>query len=405
MTARNFNNVTSVGTLTAPASPSDTSMTTTGFTNYPTAPFTATVERNTISEEVVLVTAVNTGTLTVTRGYNGTAAQTHLAGSTVEHTAVALDFTEANAHVNATDSVHGVTGGLVGDEAPQTLLDKTLVSPVLTADVSAGDAVVAYVPEGAEARNLFRGMDPAGDDVAVIDSTGQATFARVQSTGNSETDGNHQVDGNLAVGGTATLTGAVTVTGATTLNGAVTIPAESAASSPVRKSTTDGYNTRLTTAEGTLTAATSAATASVIAKRDASGRLAVANGAASGDVVNKGQMDAADAALSTRVTTLESDTGWVNLSYGSGFAGGQMKYRVRNGFCTATVNAAYAGSYTAGAVVTTLPVGGRPSIQLFAEGGYLAAPVPFDIATTGVITTDNTTAATGIVFTVTFPIG
>src|SRR5215203_1997538 len=110
MAARNFNNTTTVGALAAPISASAVTAAVTSFSNYPPAPFTATLDRNTPTEEVVLVTAVNAGVLTVTRGYNGTAAQAHLAGCAVEHTAVALDFTEANVHTNATSSVHGTSG-------------------------------------------------------------------------------------------------------------------------------------------------------------------------------------------------------------------------------------------------------------------------------------------------------
>jgi hypothetical protein len=45
--------------------------------------------------------------------------------------------------VNATTGVHGTTGSLVGAQGSQTIFDKTLVSPVLQADATAGDAVVA----------------------------------------------------------------------------------------------------------------------------------------------------------------------------------------------------------------------------------------------------------------------
>lgn len=298
MTSRNFNNTTASGTLSAPASTSSTTLATTGFLGYPTAPFTVTLDRNTVTEEVVLVTAAVGANLTVTRGYNGTAAQAHEAGGTVEHTAVALDFTEANAHINATANVHGTEGDLVGTEGSQTLLDKTLTSPLFEADVAMGDAVVAYVPEGAEARNLFRGMDPNGDDVAIIDSTGIVTVTGVHSTGNTETDGNHQVDGNLTVGGTAAFTGAVTV------------PVQSAAASPARKEYVDSVNTaldaRLDTAEATLSAATAAATASVIAKRDSNGRLAVATPSATGDAATKGYADGLNTAMDTRVDVLEA---------------------------------------------------------------------------------------------------
>src|SRR4051812_43361043 len=80
------------GTLTAGA----TTAVLDSVTNLPTAPFTAVWERGSLTnEEVVLVTAVNTGTATVTmtRGYNGTTAVSHNTGMSFEHCTAAIDFT------------------------------------------------------------------------------------------------------------------------------------------------------------------------------------------------------------------------------------------------------------------------------------------------------------------------
>jgi hypothetical protein len=77
MTTRNYSNTATAGSLTAPVSPSDVILAVASFSNLPSAPFTATVDRGLSSEESVLVTAVNSGNVTVTRGYNGTASQTH----------------------------------------------------------------------------------------------------------------------------------------------------------------------------------------------------------------------------------------------------------------------------------------------------------------------------------------
>lgn len=183
MSQRNFNNSTTIGTLSAPAASSATTLTVSSFSGYPAVPFTITVDRNTATEEICLVTAAVAGTLTVTRGFDGTAAQAHSAGAAVEHTAGAIEYTEANAHVNATADVHGVTGVLVGAEGSQSLFDKTLVSAVSQADVTAGDAVVAYVPPGAEVRKLFRGVDSAGSDVITVDSSGNLSGQAVTDTG------------------------------------------------------------------------------------------------------------------------------------------------------------------------------------------------------------------------------
>lgn len=351
MSTRNFNNTSQTGTLAGLTSSGATSLTATGFTGYPSVPFTITVSRGEVDEEIMLVTAAAGTVLTVTRGYNGTAAQTHQAGATVEHTAIALDFSEANTHVNAVTGVHGTTGTLVGTEASQTLLDKTLTSPVCEADTSAGDAIVAYVPVGAEARNLFRGMNPAGDDVALVNSSGQATFARVQSTGNSETDGNHQVDGNLIVGGTAT------VTGAFTFNGAVTIPAESASTSPVRKSTTDAMNTRLTTAETTLSGASSGNVTNALVKRDGAGRIAITSPLGTSDAATKGYADGLNTAMDTRVTTVESKRVRHATSNVRAFHGSAVASFSAVSFANAVIDYSSAG-FTSPPIVVATPTSG-----------------------------------------------
>lgn len=265
-TPRNYNNVTTRGQLSGGVSPTDVSLITAGLNNEPAVPFTITIERNTPGEEVCLVTAVNGDVLTVQRGYDGTAAQTHLAGAAIEHTAVARDFREANQHTTATEGVHGTTGSLVGTEGPQTVMDKTLLSPVMEADAALGDAVVAYVPAGSETRNLFRGMDPNGDDVAVINASG------------------------------ATALKSVTVT-----------DAPAGASSLTRKDYVDaavaGLNSRLATAEGDLAAATSVAGANKIIRADANGYIAVNAPVASAHPGTKGYVDSTAAAAPRMVYT------------------------------------------------------------------------------------------------------
>jgi hypothetical protein len=371
MATRNFNNTTVAGTLSAPAAPADVSMSTTGFTGQPTVPFTATINRGTPTEEVVLVTAVNSGILTVTRGYNGTAATTHLAGSTVEHTAVALDFSEANAHVNGTSNVHGITGPLVGTEAAQTLLDKTLISAVHEADVTAGDAIVAYVPVGAEARSLFRGMDPGGDDVVVITSAGFAYLSGVHSLANLEVDGNTQLDGTLAV------------TGTTTLTGAVTIPVQSAASSPARKEYVDAIGT-------------ASNTGNTVVRRNSDGDFETRTislwnpPTAAAHVTRKDYVDAADAALDTRVDALEATTAATEVTYGSGWVGyvdasipwAGVKYWKKGNVVTLSGAMTASGAKAAGNIAFTLPAGFRPPYTVNVTPD-LSSPTSFVLRATG----------------------
>jgi hypothetical protein len=119
--------------LTGSISNSDTSLTVASTTGYPASlPFEIHVELGTSNEEIMLVTAVAGSTFTVTRGYDSSTAVSHSAGARVVHGVSAIDFTDTADHLEATSSVHGVTGGnLVGTTQTQTLSNKTLTSPTI----------------------------------------------------------------------------------------------------------------------------------------------------------------------------------------------------------------------------------------------------------------------------------
>ena len=74
---------------------------------YPSSfPFTLALDRGTSSQEVVLCTSTTGGDVfNVTRGYDGTTAVSHNQGASVEHTASAIDYREANTFVNLLQNV------------------------------------------------------------------------------------------------------------------------------------------------------------------------------------------------------------------------------------------------------------------------------------------------------------
>lgn len=275
MSERNFNNTTTVGTLSIGVNAADTSLSVDDFSSNPTAPFAITISRNTETEEICLVTSVVGSNLTVTRGYDGTAAQSHSAGATVEHTAIAMDFQDANDHVEATSGVHGTSGDLVGTEGSQTLADKNLLSGTHTADVTDGDAIVAVIPPGADVRNLLRGVNSSGVDVIIIDSDGEITTARVHATSTMECDGNLQVDGTLTAAA-ASVSGNLTVTGDVTIGDDVTFDSATGRTATFTESVsgvTPTAGAHFCTKTYTDAIGTTAATSNTIARRDASGNL------------------------------------------------------------------------------------------------------------------------------------
>lgn len=104
MALRNYSNTAQPTSLTADVSgdSGSTTISVLSTAGFPPTPFTIGVDRGTSVAEIMLVTAVASGTLTVNRGVDGTVAQAHSEGASVEHVSSASDFQVANAHINDT---------------------------------------------------------------------------------------------------------------------------------------------------------------------------------------------------------------------------------------------------------------------------------------------------------------
>lgn len=126
MALRNYSNSSVETTLAVSVSDTDTAIQMASVTGWPAAPFTIIIDPDEITEEACLVTDVVSNTVMVTRGYDGTTAVGHTAGSVARHAVIARDFREANDHVNATDYVHGTASDVVGVDDVQTLTNKTI---------------------------------------------------------------------------------------------------------------------------------------------------------------------------------------------------------------------------------------------------------------------------------------
>lgn len=102
--ARRYYSSTAVRTtVSGSLTNSATSITVAATTGFPTSyPWTAILDQDTASEEVVTVTAAAGSTLTVTRGSDGTTAVSHASGCTFNHGVSARDFDEPNAFINGT---------------------------------------------------------------------------------------------------------------------------------------------------------------------------------------------------------------------------------------------------------------------------------------------------------------
>lgn len=131
MAIRYYRNGPATG-LTSSIGPSDVAMNVDDASGFPSLfPYTLILDEGEASEEVVDVVSAAGNLLTVTRAVDGTTAFAHTTGSIIVHGISARDPREANTHVNANSSVHGVTGDLVGTTMVQTLSGKTLTTPTI----------------------------------------------------------------------------------------------------------------------------------------------------------------------------------------------------------------------------------------------------------------------------------
>ena len=100
--------------------------------NWPddaTGPFSCVVDRDGVKEEKLLCSDSSGGFLTIiTRAYDGTTPQSHDVNAPIEVIGTAIDFDEANAHINASTDVHGLSGGdrVVGESKAATLTNKAI---------------------------------------------------------------------------------------------------------------------------------------------------------------------------------------------------------------------------------------------------------------------------------------
>ena len=184
MTTRNYSSRSQQTTLTGAVTSGATSMVVVsgtallgGVTIPAGTTFTIVLDPDTALEEIVDATAVSTNTFTIARAIDGSSAQAHSAGAVVRHMAIGRDYREANAHVEATTGVHGISNSssVVGTIDTQTLTNKTLTSPTITNPSISGAGVDASIVfEGATAdayETTLTVVDPTQDNTITLPNT------------------------------------------------------------------------------------------------------------------------------------------------------------------------------------------------------------------------------------------
>ena len=262
MPAYNYSSTAGEYTLTGGITSSATSITLNSVTGLPAVPFKVVLDPGLPSEEIVKVAAVAGTTLTVTRGWDSTAAVDHAALAKVRHMMTAEDLRLSRTHEDATTGVHGTTGTIVDTDTAQALTNKDLTSgtnsfptslvtltgtqtlsnktfsntidvPTGSVRIGTGASATQYAIRlqrqrtDAGAGDLRFALLEAGDAVAYLrkDATILNTFSLKQD-GSTTTSGALTVGAGLtATTGTfsgAVSTGALTATSATVGDSAVT---------------------------------------------------------------------------------------------------------------------------------------------------------------------------------------
>jgi hypothetical protein len=190
------------GSPTSPITTIATSFPVTPMAGWPDGtggPFAVKVGRGTSNEEKMLCSSFNGSTIAIIqRGYDGTTANNHSTTEVVELITTGIDADEANAHVNAVISVHGLNAGdqVVGRATPSTLLGKIMdgaantftnipriASPQLQADIAATVASIATLTTGLAAAATTAAMNVAIAAEAATRAAADATFLTIANAG------------------------------------------------------------------------------------------------------------------------------------------------------------------------------------------------------------------------------
>ena len=274
MTTRKYTSRSQQTTLTSPVTSGGTLMTVVnisallgGLTIAAGQTFTVVIDPDTALEEVVDVYSasgnpVSGSNLNIVRAIDGSSAQDHSAGAVIRHMIIGRDLREANTHIEASSSVHGLTatsGVVVGTDAIQTLTNKTFVAPVLTSTLE-NDAGITFEGATVDAyETLLTVVDPTQDNTITLpNTTGTVDIIDAVQTLTNKTLTTATLGSNLAAGGYK-ITGLGTPTASTDAVTKTYADANVASAATSAASAATSATSSATSASSAATSATSAA--------------------------------------------------------------------------------------------------------------------------------------------------
>ena len=346
MTTRNYSSRSQQTTLTGAVTSGATSMVVVsgtallgGVTIPAGTTFTIVLDPDTALEEIVDATAVSTNTFTITRAIDGSSAQAHSAGAVVRHMAIGRDYREANAHVEASTGVHGISNSssVVGTIDTQTLTNKTLTSPTITNPTISGTNVDASIVfEGATPdafETTLTVVDPTQDNTLTLpNTTGTVVVATAVQTLTNKTLTSPTISGSPVITGLSSA--GMSASSATpkdyvdSILGSATSAATSAASaatSAASAATSAGSSetsaiASASSATASATSATSAATSATSAATSASAAATSATSSATSATAAATSATSAAASATTAAASVATIAGYATTASNSASA-------------------------------------------------------------------------------------